>query len=313
MSTPREVHHVHRLFFQVAVKFGDPELGCVCDCCARNAASSGSCASCRFAVGWHRCQARPDDLLWCAGTLHGGKLDIQRVLFNLHRRQLPMDAIDQKANDYVTDGLVTREEADGMLLVIRAERGVGGIANEVCGNESDPAPSCAPRRLSKNELQALLDKRVGQMQDGGSDDSPTDQYRVYKHIIEQLDSGTPLRLMAQASAGTGKSHQGPPYRFFFFMCCVHFVFPTFSRIGGRGFLLNTVYLHCILQKKHVRVCAPTGIAAANIEVEGSAVSATTLHCLFDFDAEYESRLDFNKTTNEKVDALLCLDVLYILQ
>ena len=67
-----------------------------------------------------------------------------------------------------------------------------------------------------------------------------------------------------------------------------------------------MYLHCLLHGKKVRACAPTGIAAANIEVEGTGVSATTLHCLFDFDGSYESRLEFSKTTDEKVDALINL-------
>ena len=83
------------------------------------------------------------------------------------------------------------------------------------------------------------------------------------------------------------------------------------RCGGRGFLLTTVYLYCLLNGKKVRACAPTGIASANIELEGSAVSASTLHCFFDLDGSYESRLDFSKTTNEKVDAVINLDVLML--
>ena len=78
-----------------------------------------------------------------------------------------------------------------------------------------------------------------------------------------------------------------------------------------GFLLTTVYLWCLLNGKFVRACAPTGIAAANIELEGTKVSASTLHCLFDFDGSFESRLDFSKTTNEKVGALIALEVLLL--
>ena len=72
-----------------------------------------------------------------------------------------------------------------------------------------------------------------------------------------------------------------------------------------------MYLYCLLNGKKVRACAPTGIAAANIELEGTVVSASTLHCFFDFDGCYESRLDFSKTTNEKVDAVINLDVLML--
>ena len=71
---------------------------------AWSTASSGKCDSCRNATGWHRCSSnehRQGDLLWKAGTLHAGHLDIQRVLFNLHRRQLPMAVLDEKAIEYV--------------------------------------------------------------------------------------------------------------------------------------------------------------------------------------------------------------------
>lgn len=92
------------------VKFCDPELGCVCACCARSAEKSGSRRSYRFECGWHRSRADPvrqNDFVWRPGTLHGGRLDIQRVLFNLHRRRLPTDVLVAKAQDYVNGGLVS--------------------------------------------------------------------------------------------------------------------------------------------------------------------------------------------------------------
>ena len=42
------------------------------------------------------------------------------------------------------------------------------------------------------------------------------------------------------------------------------------------------------------------VAAANIEEPGTIVSASTLHNTFGFDGEYESKLDFSKTTDQKV-------------
>jgi hypothetical protein len=64
------------------VKFTDPEMGCVCACCENAARSSGTCESCRYAVGWHRCRSdcnSQSDSVWRAGTLHAGHLDIQRA------------------------------------------------------------------------------------------------------------------------------------------------------------------------------------------------------------------------------------------
>ena len=37
---------------------------------------------------------------------------------------------------------------------------------------------------------------------------------------------------------------------------------------GKSFLLTTVYLWCIVNGKKAQACAPTGIAAANVEIEG---------------------------------------------
>jgi len=53
------------------------------------------------------------------------------------------------------------------------------------------------------------------------------------------------------------------------------------------------------------------VAAANIEEPGTIVSASTLHNTFGFDGEYESKLDFNKTTDQKVAELIALQLLLI--
>ncbi len=66
---------------QLEITFADPELDVVCVCCA--SVESSNCDSCRHATGWHHCCAnarRQRDLLWRAGSLHAGHLDIQRVL-----------------------------------------------------------------------------------------------------------------------------------------------------------------------------------------------------------------------------------------
>ena len=43
-----------------------------------------------------------------------------------------------------------------------------------------------------------------------------------------------------------------------------------------------------VNKKQVKAGAPTGIAAANVEIDGTDVCAQTIHSLFDLDNEYES-------------------------
>ena len=155
----------------------------------------------------------------------------RRVLLNLHRRQLPMQVLVQKANDYVGEQLVTRTKADGILAFIRQERGEVVVANDADNSEDEAIAARGHRRLSMVEMQQLLEKRVNQMKMGGTDDAPTDQFRMYTHIIEQLVGGTsPLRLMVQASAGTGKS-----------------------------FLLTTVYLWCLIHGRKCSACAPAAV------------------------------------------------------
>ncbi len=53
-----------------------------------------------------------------------------------------------------------------------------------------------------------------------------------------------------------------------------------------------------------------GIAAANVEVEGTDVCAVTIHSLFDMDGDdYHTKLDFAKKSH-KVQVLVGLDHLW---
>ena len=61
----------------------------------------------------------------------------------------------------------------------------------------------------------------------------------------------------------------------------------------------------------VRAAAPTGIAAANIEVENTDIGATTIHALFEFDADYQTKLDFTKTDHKKVAQLVEMSILLL--
>ena len=98
---------------------------------------------------------------------------------------------------------------------------------------------------------------------------------------------------------------------------------------GKSFLLTTVFLWAIVNGLKCKAAAPTGIAAANIEIENTEarapplffirlhvsrprveVGASTLHSLFDLGANYESKLDFTKR-HEKVVALLRMAILLL--
>ena len=260
----------------------------ICACCTENLTDS-VCKACRHAVGFHRCQ-NPNNvrhMRWRKGTLHGGEVDVHRVLFNLHRKGLPTETLREKADEYVAAGLLTVECGAAIVRVIEQERGVGRMANEVPPEDAGEAAAGAPRacnssRLSPAELAAELKRREDLMMAGAEDGSETDQWRVYAHIIGAIAAGEYLRLMVQASAGTGKS-----------------------------FLLTTVFLWCLVNDKKCKAAAPTGIAAANVEIEGTDIAATTLHAMFDLDTEFKTKLDFAKLDHAKVAVLMALQVLLI--
>ena len=185
-------------------RFCDAELGLVCACCAETLTRS-VCPSCMYAVGWHLCEndARKH-FLWKKGTLHAGALDVQRCLFNLHRKLVPTPALREKADAYVAKELISADMANRVLQAIEQERNHSAILNDeeqpANGEPQNESPQLSTR-LSKQQMKDLLSKREAMMAEGGGE---TDQIRVYKHIIGSIERGELLRLMVQASAGTSR-------------------------------------------------------------------------------------------------------------
>jgi len=67
-----------------------------CGCCALE---KDRCPACLYATGFHVCRQTPLSSdgarrhVWRKGTLHDGSMDFQRVLWNLHRRGVPTEAL----------------------------------------------------------------------------------------------------------------------------------------------------------------------------------------------------------------------------
>ena len=122
------------------------------------------------------------------------------------------------------------------------------------------------------------------MQEGTSPDGTvTDQWRVYSEAIAVLGSNAkPLRLVLQASAGTGKS-----------------------------FLLETLFLWSHLRGHTVRAAAPTGIAAARLRLPRTPVHASTLHWLMCLSIDGESKLDPSNPEDEGTKRLASMTVLML--
>ena len=53
------------------------------------------------------------------------------------------------------------------------------------------------------------------------------------------------------------------------------------------------------------------VAASNIEEPGTSFCVSTLHNAFGFDGDYESKLDFSKTTDQKVAEIIGMQLLLI--
>ena len=110
------------------------------------------------------------------------------------------------------EGLLTQESAATIMRVIESERGMSRTIND--GVESDEetgpaAPAHTSLKMTKEELKVELDRRTALLREGAVEGLGTDQWRVFCHIIEVLTSGERyLRLLVQASAGTGGSLSG---------------------------------------------------------------------------------------------------------
>ena len=109
-----------QISFEALAKETDDRLshwryGVVCNCCAGQYARGEQCEACKYAVGFHRCghpDRVTDTLLWRKSSLFGGPLDIQRVLYNLHRKGVPVVVLRQKAEEFIAAGLITNELSD---------------------------------------------------------------------------------------------------------------------------------------------------------------------------------------------------------
>ena len=103
--------------------------------------------------------------------------------------------------------LINEALAERVIKVIESERGDAMFINDVRPDDQPDAAatsSTLTTRLSPEQMKALLEHRVEMMKQGGTEYAESDQYRCFRHIIEKLQGDQPLRLMVQASAGTGK-------------------------------------------------------------------------------------------------------------
>ena len=181
--------------------FSSSTLNITCWCCDGEI-GQGPCDACRYAVGFHICEkSGVREHRWRRATLFGGQLDVQRTIFNLHRRLFPTDVIRSKAQEYIDAGLIPERMANVMVRTIEAERGGESVANEHhFGSDVEGEGDAVPlAKLNARQLSDLLQKREQQMREGGPEGEMTDQWRIYNEIVHTLPTEKRLRIMVQAS------------------------------------------------------------------------------------------------------------------
>ena len=67
-----------------------------CSCCQ----SQTRCTTCAHAIGFHHCEHGTGVGTWKPGTLHNGKLDVHAVLWELLRRGVPQNVLEDKIKAY---------------------------------------------------------------------------------------------------------------------------------------------------------------------------------------------------------------------
>ena len=216
--------------------------------------------------------------------MHGGDFDVASTLWALARRLVPLPVLRAKVAEYVSCGFIHEHEEDAYVQTLEQ---MHGVVREYNVHAVDPEPGLAQHghdsaAMTMPELVAELERREVLLR--SSPPAPgvdTDQWRVYSEITRALQQRDRLvRFFIQASAGTGKS-----------------------------FLLETLFLWCLVHEYACSACAPTGIAAARIHIPRTPVRAYTLHYLFSLDVTLQSKLDPEKPQDERFTRLATTRVL----
>jgi hypothetical protein len=228
-------------------------------------------------------------------------LDIHSVIYGYVKRMLPFEIIREKIDKFVEEETLEEEDKEPLLRQVQEMQAVARSINPMSrpGDSSATTSNSIHAHMTARELTEELLRREAALQtppprtaaenpengDPGVSilSSPvTDQWRVYQEIIVGLQGESPLRMFMQASAGTGKSY-----------------------------LLEAVYLWCLMHGAVPEACAPTGIAAARLHVPRTGVHATTVHNLFQLNLELESKLDPSKGEDAATLRLIRMTILII--
>ena len=77
------------------------------------------------------------------GTLFAGTLDVERCIYNMHKKGVPMHVLRQKADEYAQHGHIETQKADSIVRLIEHERGATRLVGVDENNADAPDPAAA--------------------------------------------------------------------------------------------------------------------------------------------------------------------------
>ena len=151
-------------FEQLCLRFERELTPHMCACCSSS--QEAKCATCLHATGFHVC-AKTGQPAWKAGTLHNGKLDVEAYLWALIRRNVPIDAVQQRIADLISEQSLAREDEDKWLRQAHEMRKTLHTTNPYAGQaatSNDGINANADAAMSIEEIKAMLQERENNMQ-----------------------------------------------------------------------------------------------------------------------------------------------------
>ena len=99
--------------------------------------------------------------------MFAGPLDIERCIFNLYRKGVPLEALKIKADEYREAGYISIDMARQVIRLIEEERGQKRIANQplLGPGEAPPGDAQAEESVSSRLNAAALRRELAERED----------------------------------------------------------------------------------------------------------------------------------------------------
>ena len=76
------------------------------------------------------CEHTGDQAVWNAGSLHNGKMDVDHSLWSLARRNVPLEVIDKKVDEYIAEGHLQANKKESRMQMFEEMTHVIRVQNQ---------------------------------------------------------------------------------------------------------------------------------------------------------------------------------------